>query len=128
MKLGRCERWMLVHERPVRIVMISTLSGTFLVVGWSLLHSRHWISVVLNVGALLMQAFAWLLNLRWFLEPPAKRLDLAALVRDLERTYFIAEGDRPAILCRTCGMVSFDPMDVENHYCACCRRFHEEPK
>jgi len=30
------------------------------------------------------------------------------------------------IRCHTCNLTSFHPKDVEERYCGCCHRFHEE--
>jgi hypothetical protein len=38
-------------------------------------------------------------------------------------SYLLIHGDA-AIMCFTCGRVSYHPQDVANRYCGCCHKFH----
>ena len=41
--------------------------------------------------------------------------------------YELGQNDKgePFILCKVCGMMSFHPKDIENRFCANCRRFYK---
>lgn len=41
--------------------------------------------------------------------------------------YTIIENENgKGILCHTCNLTSWNPMDVEQHYCGCCHVFHDD--
>lgn len=44
----------------------------------------------------------------------------------LKRHDYILLYDGKAILCRHCGMISFNINDIKEKYCGNCHRFHKE--
>jgi ribosomal protein S27AE len=48
-----------------------------------------------------------------------------AVVHGPEYSIQHATGRYTAIVCRTCGMVSFNPHDVTELYCGRCHKFHK---
>lgn len=46
--------------------------------------------------------------------------------RPCPRFEIVERGDRRGIQCNTCGLVSWNPNDVAQHYCGGCHVFHDD--
>ena len=39
---------------------------------------------------------------------------------------FVIDLNGPCIICKRCGLASYNPNDIEQHYCARCHVFHDD--
>jgi ribosomal protein L37E len=55
------------------------------------------------------------------------QLSMSDTITRMHESYITGEKNgEPWIACRTCGLRSYNPSDVENLYCGKCHVFHED--